>query len=95
MSTAAPEPKRNMGQPVPPVPRAEARLKVTGEARYPADFPIANLAHGVLVTSSIARGRIRQLHLDEARAVPGVIDILNYENASGLSTATSRNTSSR
>jgi xanthine dehydrogenase YagR molybdenum-binding subunit len=32
--------------------------------------------HGVVVSSTIARGRIRHLHLDEARAVPGVVDIL-------------------
>ena len=47
MSVAAPEPKRNMGQ---PVPRVDARLKVTGQARFAADFPIGNLAHGVLAT---------------------------------------------
>lgn len=81
MSIAAPEPKRNMGQ---PVPRVDARLKVTGEARYPADVPLTNLAHGVLVTSDIARGRIRRLDVSEARAVRGVIDILTHENAADL-----------
>lgn len=81
MSDAAPEPKRNMGQ---PVPRVDARLKVTGAARYPADFPVANLAHGVLVTSSIARGRLTRLDLDAAKAVPGVIGILSQENAQDL-----------
>lgn len=81
MSEAAPQPKQNMGQ---PVPRIDARLKVTGEARYAADIPLANLAYGVLVTSDIARGRIARLHLDAARAVPGVLDILTYENADVL-----------
>lgn len=77
MSVAAPEPGRNMGQ---PAPRVDARLKVTGEARYAADFPAANLAHGVLVTSSIARGSIASLDLDEAKAVAGVIEILTHDN---------------
>jgi xanthine dehydrogenase YagR molybdenum-binding subunit len=81
MSVAAPEPKRNMGQ---PVPRVDARLKVTGQARFAADFPIGNLAHGVLVTSDIARGRILKLDLDAAKAVPGVIEILTHQNADGL-----------
>lgn len=76
-SQAAPEPKRNMGE---PAPRLDARLKVTGEARYAADFPINNLAHGVLVTSAVARGRVASLDLEEARAVPGVIEILTHEN---------------
>jgi xanthine dehydrogenase YagR molybdenum-binding subunit len=52
-SAAAPEPKDNMG---PPAPRYDARLKVTGEARYPADIPVANPAYAVLVTSTIAEG---------------------------------------
>jgi xanthine dehydrogenase YagR molybdenum-binding subunit len=56
MSDAAPEPKANQGQ---PLPRIDARLKVTGEARYAADIPLANLAYGVLVTSEIARGEVR------------------------------------
>jgi xanthine dehydrogenase YagR molybdenum-binding subunit len=37
MSDAAPPPRENQGQ---PVPRIDARLKVTGEARYAADIPL-------------------------------------------------------
>ncbi len=80
-SAAAPQPKANMGA---PVPRYDARLKVTGEARYPADVPLANPAFAVLVTSSIAKGRIERLDLDEARAIPGVLNILTYENTGEL-----------
>src|SRR5579871_4989765 len=64
--------------------RMDARLKVTGEARYAADLPLGNLAHGVLVTSTIARGRIRNLDLADAWGVPGVVEIFTYWNASGL-----------
>jgi xanthine dehydrogenase YagR molybdenum-binding subunit len=67
-----------------PVPRLDARLKVTGEARYPADFPVNNPAFAYLATSSIAKGHITRLDLDEARAVPGVIDILTHENTGEL-----------
>src|SRR5438045_4126358 len=81
MSDAAPEPRANMGQ---PLKRMDARLKVTGEARYAADLPVGNLAYGVLVTSRIARGRIRSFDLAEARAVPGVLEIFTHENAGGL-----------
>lgn len=83
-SAAAPTPKANMGA---PAPRYDARLKVTGEARYPADIAVANPAFAVLVTSSIAKGRIKRLDLDEARAVPGVLDILTYENTAELKPA--------
>ncbi|TIT96784.1 MAG: xanthine dehydrogenase family protein molybdopterin-binding subunit, partial [Mesorhizobium sp.] len=55
-----------------------ARLKVTGQAGYPADLPTANIAYGALATSSIAKGRVTKLHLDEARAVPGLLDIVTY-----------------
>jgi xanthine dehydrogenase YagR molybdenum-binding subunit len=81
MSIAAPAPKENMGE---PAPRADARLKVTGAAQYPADFPVSNPAFAVLVTSAIAKGRIEHLDLEEARAVEGVLDILTYENTTEL-----------
>ncbi|SEP71167.1 xanthine dehydrogenase YagR molybdenum-binding subunit [Faunimonas pinastri] len=81
MNVAVPPPKENMGQ---PVARLEARSKVTGEARYSADFPLNNLAHGVLVTSAIAAGSIKSLDLEAARAVPGVIEIFTQENVKGL-----------
>ena len=57
------------------IPRADARVKVTGLARYPYDVPVANPPSPAL-TSAIALGSIRSIDLDEARAVPGVLDIL-------------------
>ncbi len=81
MSAAAPEPKANMGR---PEPRIDARLKVTGEARYPSDFPVSNPAYGFLVTSAIAKGRIERLDLDEAKAVPGVLEILTADNTGDI-----------
>jgi xanthine dehydrogenase YagR molybdenum-binding subunit len=77
MSRAAPDPKRNMGE---PVPRIDGRQKVTGEALYPSDFPLTNPAFAYLVTSPIAKGRISEIDLAEAMALPGVLDILTHEN---------------
>jgi xanthine dehydrogenase YagR molybdenum-binding subunit len=77
MNRAAPDPKRNMGE---PVPRIDGRMKVTGEALYASDFPVRNPAFAYFVTSSIARGRISGIDLADAMAVPGVLDILTYEN---------------
>ena len=81
MSVAAPSPHENQGQ---PEPRIDARLKVTGAARYAADIPLNDVAHGVLVTSDIARGRVRSLALDAARATPGVLDIVSYGDLDGV-----------
>jgi xanthine dehydrogenase YagR molybdenum-binding subunit len=81
MIAAAPEPKANMGK---PEPRYDGRLKVTGAARYSSDTPLNNPAFAFLVTSSIAKGRIEKLDLVEARAVPGVLDILTQDNTSEL-----------
>jgi len=66
-----------------PVPRIDGAAKVTGVARYPDDEPVANPAFAWLVTSAIGRGRIRGMALGEARAVPGVLDILTHENVGG------------
>ncbi len=63
------------------IPRADARVKVTGLARYPSDVPVGNAAFAQLLTSAVALGSIRSIDLDEARAVPGVLDILTWRNA--------------
>ena len=38
-----------------PATRIDGALKVTGQARYPSDEPLAHPAYAVLVTSAIAR----------------------------------------
>jgi xanthine dehydrogenase YagR molybdenum-binding subunit len=81
MVRAAPEPKANMGK---PEPRLDSRLKVTGEARYGSDFPVSNPAFAFLITSPIAKGRIIDIDLSEAKAVPGVIEIFTHDNTAGL-----------
>ena len=67
-----------------PKPRVDAHAKVTGAARYPADQPIGNPAYGFLKTSAIAKGRISGIDEAPARAVPGVLEILTYRNASEI-----------
>ncbi|MDB5930162.1 MAG: aldehyde oxidase [Polaromonas sp.] len=60
------------------VSRIDGRAKVTGQACYVAEHVTPDMAHGVVVNSTIAKGRITALHLDEARAVPGVLAILSH-----------------
>jgi xanthine dehydrogenase YagR molybdenum-binding subunit len=66
-----------------PAIRIDGRAKVTGRACYPSDEVVANPAWAFLVTSAIARGRIRGFDLTEARAVPGFLDILTHQNVGG------------
>ena len=60
--------------------RTDGPLKVTGQALYAADHFVQGMLFGVVVNSTVARGRIARLLLDRARAVPGVRDILTHEN---------------
>jgi xanthine dehydrogenase YagR molybdenum-binding subunit len=84
MSIAAPEPKANMGQ---PIPRYDAVAKVTGKAQYASDMPLNRPAFAYLVTSSIAKGRIDSFDLAAAKKIRGVIDIVTHENAEKLKEA--------
>jgi xanthine dehydrogenase YagR molybdenum-binding subunit len=81
MPTAAPEPRKNQGQ---PAPRIDARLKVTGEAPYSADIPLNNLAFGVLVTSPISRGEVQETDFTDAKAIPGVLEVISYGDMAGV-----------
>lgn len=67
-----------------PLDRVDARLKVTGQATYSAEHKIPNVAHAVLVTSSIAKGRILSVDTAAAERVTGVLAIMTNRNAPKL-----------
>ena len=62
------------------VSRVDGRAKVTGAAHYAAEHFPADLTYGVVVNSSIAKGRIIAFDLAQAQAVPGVIEIITHQN---------------
>ena len=62
------------------VPRIDGPLKTTGTARYSLDRSFPNLAHGVLVESTIGKGRIRSLDASVAETMPGVLLVLHHGN---------------
>ncbi|WP_405724432.1 xanthine dehydrogenase family protein molybdopterin-binding subunit [Streptomyces sp. NBC_00028] len=66
--------------------RVEGRDKVTGTARYAGEIPFAGLAHGWLVLSSAARGRIEAIDTEPVLAMPGVLAVLHHGNALRLHT---------
>jgi xanthine dehydrogenase YagR molybdenum-binding subunit len=60
--------------------RVDGVAKVTGAAKYAADHNVPGLAHGSVVCSTIAKGRIMRLDTSAARSVKGVLDVLTHEN---------------
>lgn len=84
MTTATdPNPARVSGGIGAAVRRIDGPLKVTGAARYASDMAVANPAYAYLHTSAVALGRITAIDEREARALPGVLDILTWQNAAG------------
>jgi len=68
---------RAIGQ---PISRFDGRLKVTGKADYTADIAVPALLHAAIVSSRIARGRIRAIDVRAAERVPGVSAVFTYQN---------------
>ncbi|MFE9994562.1 xanthine dehydrogenase family protein molybdopterin-binding subunit [Streptomyces avermitilis] len=66
--------------------RVEGRDKVTGAARYAGEIPYDELAHGWLVLSTVARGRIRTVESEPVLAMPGVLAVLHHANAPRVTT---------
>ena len=60
--------------------RVDGVAKVTGAAKYAAEFNVPGLLYGGIVTSTIAKGRIAHIDRSAALRVQGVIDVLTHEN---------------
>ncbi|HET7882598.1 MAG TPA: xanthine dehydrogenase family protein molybdopterin-binding subunit [Acetobacteraceae bacterium] len=65
--------------------RIDGRQKVTGRARYAAEFTVPDEVHAVLVQSTIGAGAITGFDIDQAKGMPGVLAILAPDNAPKLS----------
>ncbi len=61
--------------------RVDGRLKVTGAAKYSAEYTPAGLTYGVLVGSTITKGNIITIDTKAALKAPGVLAILTHLNA--------------
>lgn len=67
-----------------PVSRVDGRQKVTGGATYAAEFDQPGQAHGAMVGSTVASGRITSIDGAAAEQAPGVIAVLTHRNAPRL-----------
>ncbi|RZK23527.1 MAG: xanthine dehydrogenase family protein molybdopterin-binding subunit [Hymenobacter sp.] len=63
-----------------PLVRVEGREKVTGKAKYSAEFPLPGLTYAVFATSPIAKGKIQGIDTTAAARELGVIAVLTHEN---------------
>lgn len=61
--------------------RVDGVAKVTGKAKYAAEFQVKNAAYGFIVTSTIAKGAIKSIDVSEAAKQTGVIKIYTHLNA--------------
>jgi len=61
--------------------RVDGVAKVTGQAKYAAEFQVKNVAYGFIVQSAIAKGAIKSIETGEAEKQSGVIKIFTHLNA--------------
>lgn len=60
--------------------RIDGRLKVTGAAKYSAEYAIPGLTYGVLVGSTISKGRVTVIDIKKASGAPGVLAVITHLN---------------
>ncbi len=63
-----------------PLDRVDGRLKVTGGAKYAGEFSVPNMAYGVLLQSTIAKGKVTGIDSADALKAPGVIAVITDQN---------------
>ncbi len=63
-----------------PINRVDGPDKVTGRAKYAAEFNVPELTYGVVVCSTITKGHISRIDIRNALAVGGVLTVLTHEN---------------
>ncbi|MCC9136948.1 xanthine dehydrogenase family protein molybdopterin-binding subunit [Pontibacter silvestris] len=66
-----------------PANRVDGRAKVTGEAKYAAEFSAPDLTYGFVVSSAIAKGRIKSIDASQALQLDGVLQVFTHENRPG------------
>jgi xanthine dehydrogenase YagR molybdenum-binding subunit len=64
-----------------PLTRVDGPAKVTGAAKYAAEFSIPGMAYAALVMSTVPSGRISRMDVEEAERAPGVIAVITPANA--------------
>jgi xanthine dehydrogenase YagR molybdenum-binding subunit len=72
-----------------PTSRVDGYAKVTGAAKYAAEFNVSGLVYVALVTSTIAKGRMTSIDVSDALRLDGVLDVLTHQNRPRMASAAS------
>ena len=67
-----------------PIDRVDGRLKVTGAAKYAAEFNQPNMTYAFPVRATVAKGTITSIDASAATDAPGVVTVLTHLNAPRL-----------
>lgn len=67
-----------------PLARVDGRAKVTGAARYAAEFNQPGQAHAVIVGATAGLGRVTRIDTEPVLRMPGVVAIVSHLNAPKL-----------
>ena len=67
-----------------PLSRIDGPLKVTGRARFAAEFRLDGMVYAALVHSTIAKGKIVRFDTANAEAATGVVAVMTHENGPRL-----------
>ncbi len=72
-----------------PLDRVDGKLKTTGTAHYAYERNdvAPNAAYGYILGAAIAKGRIESIDTADAKAAPGVLAVVTYQNAGKLGKA--------
>ncbi len=60
--------------------RVEGKQKVTGTASYAAEYDVPNVHYGVLVNSTISKGKISSINTKDAERALGVVAVVTHIN---------------
>ncbi len=66
------------------LPRRDARLKATGEARYTADLSLPFMLHAAVLRSPYPHARILSIDTSRAESLPGVKAVITARDTSGV-----------
>ncbi|WP_109513296.1 xanthine dehydrogenase family protein molybdopterin-binding subunit [Pseudomonas ovata] len=67
--------------------RVDGIAKVTGKAKYTAEFQVPHLAYGFVVLSTVTKGRITRIDTRQAEQAVGVVRVFTHLNAGRLGEA--------
>lgn len=66
------------------VERKDARVKVTGKARYAGDLVAPGMLYGKILRSPVAHAKILNIDISKAKALPGVMAVITGKDFPGI-----------